>query len=216
MKRISKHIVPVIGLLALCASAALPPTAVAEDDHIWDAVATGDLDAIKQRLADGQDINAKAPSVGLTPLMAAAITGQTDAAKLLLDEGANPNLKSSKDGATALHMAAFFGHIEIVKALLGRGADTKILNDRSETPLDTVRGDWSDELEGFYKLLGGMLKLELNLAKIKAARPQIAAMLAESGGKSGPRENKGTAIEARTSRTARFTSTSTARPRASR
>jgi hypothetical protein len=133
--------------------------------HLGCGFATGDLDAIKQRLADGQDINAKAPSVGLTPLMAAAITGQTDAAKLLLDEGANPNLKSSNDGATALHMAAFFGHIEIVKALLGRGADTKILNDRSETPLDTVRGDWSDELEGFYKLLGGMLKLELDLAK---------------------------------------------------
>ena len=192
MKRINTPILPVIALVVVCASTALPSTAAGEDDHIWDAAATGDLDAIKQRLADGQDINAKAPSVGLTPLMAAAITGQTNAAKLLLNEGANPNLKSSKDGATALHMAAFFGHIEIVKALLDRGADAKMLNDRSETPLDTVRGDWSDELEGFYKLLGGMLKLELDLAEIKAARPQIVVMLAESGGKSGPRETKGT------------------------
>lgn len=192
MKRISIPILPVIALVVVCASTALPSTTAGEDDHIWDAAATGDIDAIKQRLADGQDINAKAPSVGLTPLMAAAITGQTDAAKLLLNEGANPNLKSSKDGATALHMAAFFGHIEIVRALLDRGADAKMLNDRSETPLDTVRGDWSDELEGFYKLLGEMLKLELDLAEIKAARPQIVVVLAESGGKSGPRETKGT------------------------
>ena len=70
---------------------------------IFNAAATGNLKAIAQRLADGQDIDAKARASGLTPLMAAAITGQTDAAKLLLDEGAKPNLKSDKDGATALH-----------------------------------------------------------------------------------------------------------------
>ena len=68
----------------------------------------------------------------------------------------------------------FFGHVSIVKVLLDKGADVKIQNDRSETPLDTVIAAWSEELEGFYRVLGGALKLELDLDKIKSARPQIA------------------------------------------
>ena len=166
--------------------------AAEETVDIWTAAAKGNLEAIKGNLANGADVNSRAPSVGVTPLMAAAITGQTDAAKLLLDRGATPNLKSSKDGATALHMAAFFGHIEIVKGLLAKGADVNVRNDRSETPLDVVSGSWSEELKGVYLLIGGALKLNLDLEKIKSTRPQIAALLAKRGGKSGPREVKGT------------------------
>ncbi len=191
MKR-TTALVLVMALFAVFALTGLPPTAAEETSDIWTAAATGDLDAINAQLAAGADVDARAPSVGVTPLMAAAITGQTDAAKLLLDKGAKPNLKSSKDGATALHMAVFFGHVDIVKALLDKGADVKILNDRSETPLDTVSADWSEELEGFYTVLGRALKLELDLGKIKSARPQIAGLLAKRGGKSSPREVKGT------------------------
>jgi ankyrin repeat protein len=134
-----------IALLAILTLTGLPSAAAAETIDIWTAAATGDLDAINAQLAARTDVNARAPSVGVTPLMAAAITGQTDAAKLLLDKGAKPDLKSSKDGAAALHMAAFFGHVSIVKALLGKGAYVRIKNDRSETPLDTVSADWSEE-----------------------------------------------------------------------
>jgi len=185
-------LVLVTALLSGFSLIGLPSEAAEETIDIWTAAAKGNLEAIGQNLADGADVNTRAPSVGVTPLMAAAITGQTDAAKLLLDKGAKPNLKSSKDGATALHMAAFFGHVDIVKALLDKDADVKSLNDRSETPLDTVKADWSEELEGFYKVLGGVLKLKLDLDKIKSARPKIAALLAKRGSKPGPRELKGT------------------------
>ena len=158
---------------------------------IWKAAAEGKLDAIKQQLAAGTDVNAKAPTIGVTPLMAAAITGQSDAARLLLAKGAKPDIKNN-EGTTALHMAAFFGHTEIVKALLGKGADVNLRNDKWETPLDTVDDPWSEELQGVYQAIGGYLKLKLDFEKIKAARPKIAALLAEKGGKSGKVEVKGT------------------------
>ncbi len=123
--------------------------------------------------------------------MAAAITGQSDAARLLLAKGAKPNIRN-KEGSTALHMAAFFGHIEIVKAVVAKGADVNVRNERSETPLDTVKDTWSKELEGVYQAIGGYLKLELDLQKIKSARPEIAALLAKKGGKSGKAEVKST------------------------
>ncbi len=181
-----------IALLAVPVLTRLPSATAEEKVDIWAAAATGDLDAIQQQLADGQNINAKAPSVGLTPLMAAAITGHSDAARLLLDKGAKPNLKSEKDGAAALHMAAFFGHIDIVQLLLDKGADVNIRNAQQESPLDVVSGQWSDELAGLYNTLGAVLKLQLDLQEIKAVRPKIAALLAAKGGESGKEEVKPT------------------------
>jgi hypothetical protein len=169
----------------------LASEAAEETVDIWTAAAKGDLEAINGQLAAGKDVNAKAPSIGVTPLMAAAITGQSDAAGLLLGKGAKPNIKNN-EGSTALHMSAFFGHIEIVKALVANGADVNVVNDRSETPLDTVSAAWSEELKGVYQAIGGALKLELDLEKIQSTRPQIAALLAKKGGKSGKEDVKST------------------------
>ncbi len=158
---------------------------------IWTAAAEGNIEAIKEHAAAGADMNAKAPSIGLTPLMVAAITGQSDAARLLLDKGAKPDIRNNEN-STSLHMASFFGHTRIVKALVAKGADVNVRNVRSETALDTVKGQWSEELEGVYKAIGGYLKLELDLEKIKAARPKIAAMLAGEVKKSGKAAIKST------------------------
>ncbi len=190
MKRINA-LVLATALLAVFGLTAQRSTASEETVDIWTAAAEGNLEAVKEQLAAGKDINAKAPSIGLTPLMAAAITGQSDAAGLLLAKGAKPNI-GNNDGSTALHGAAFLGHIEIVKALVAKGANVNARNKRSETPLDTVKGAWDDELEGVYQAIGGALKLELDLEKIKSARPKIAALLAKQASKSGKEEVKGT------------------------
>ncbi len=183
MKRMSA-LVLVSALLAGFVLTGLPSQAAEETVDIWKAAWTGNLEVVNQQLATGTDVNAKAPSVGVTPLMAAAIAGQDDAARLLIGKGAKTDIKNN-EGSTALHMAAFFGHIEIVKALTAKGADVNVRNERSETPLDTVKGAWSEELKGIYRAVGGSLKLKLDLDKIKSARPQIAALLAKKGGKSG-------------------------------
>ena len=146
MKRMSA-LVLVSALLAGFVLTGLPSQAAEETVDIWKAAWTGNLEVVNQQLATGTDVNAKAPSVGVTPLMAAAIAGQDDAARLLIGKGAKTDIKNN-EGSTALHMAAFFGHIDIVKALVAKRADLNVVNDRSETPLDAVSGVWSDGASG--------------------------------------------------------------------
>ncbi len=187
MRRITAFLLAV-GWLSVFGVAGHPSTAAEGEADIWMAAATGNLAAIKEHLVAGADINAKGPVLGLTPLMAASITGQSDAAELLLQKGAKPDI-SNKEGSTPLHAAAFLGHLDIVKALLAAGADGNIRNSRSETPLDTVRAAWSEEIEEVYQGVGEALRLDLDFERIRSARPQIAALLAEQG---GPGEVKGT------------------------
>jgi len=159
---------------------------------IWTAVATGNIEAIKQHAAAGTDLNAKEPTGGATPLIVAAIVGQTEAAALLIENGANINAQNN-DGSTALHGAAFFCRTETLKLLLDKNIDVNTKSIRGETPLDTVSAPWSQELEGLYKWIGEILKLQLDIERIKAARPKIAAILRKSGGKTASQSvNKAT------------------------
>ncbi len=146
------------------------------DTDIWRAAATGNIEAIKLHLEAGTDVNAKEPPGGGTPLIVAAIFGQVESAELLIEKGASINARSS-DGATALHGAAFFCHTEIVKLLLDRGAEVNAKNIRGETPLDAVAGQWSPDLEGIYKWLAELWKLQLDLERLKVTRPKIVALL---------------------------------------
>jgi len=180
MKKVNAWIL-VIALLVLCGQTA-QSTFGAPTVDIWTAAGTGNIEAIKQHLEAGTDVDAKEPAGGSTPLMVAALVGQTEAAKLLIEKGANINARSN-DGATALHAAAFFCHTEILKLLLGKGAVVNAKNIRGETPLDSVAGEWSQELEGIYKWIAERLNLQLDIERIKAARPQIAAILRKSGSK---------------------------------
>ena len=160
-----------------------PQSAVAAPTvDIWTAAAQGNIEAIKELLAAGTDLNAKEPAGGSTPLIVAALLGQTEAARLLIENGANVNARNN-DGITALHAAAFFCRTETVKLLLDKNAEVNAKNIRAETPLDTVAAPWSQELEELYRYVGGLLQLQLDIERIKAARPKIAALLRKSGGK---------------------------------
>jgi len=151
---------------------------------IWTAAAQGNIEAIKQQLAAGAQLNGKEPAGGSTPLILAALFGQTEAARLLLEKGADLNVKNN-DGSTALHTAAFLCHPETVKLLLEKGADVTAKNNDGQTPLDIVAGEWSETLEGIYRTIGGMLQIQLDLGRIKAVRPQVAELLRKHGGQSG-------------------------------
>ncbi|MBW8039308.1 MAG: ankyrin repeat domain-containing protein [Planctomycetes bacterium] len=156
--------------------------AAAPSVDIWTAAATDNLEAIKQHASAGTDLNAKEPSGGSTPLMIAALVGQTEAAKLLIEKGANINA-GNNEGSTALLIAAFFCRTETVKLLLGKDADVNAKNIRGETPLHTVAAPWSQDVEGIYRYVGGLLQMQLDLEKIRATRPKIAAMLRKAGAK---------------------------------
>ena len=79
MKKVAACIL-VIAFLAGSGPIELQSAIAAPNVDIWMAAAEGNIEAIKEHLAAGADINAKAPSTGLTPLMAASIVGQSDAA----------------------------------------------------------------------------------------------------------------------------------------
>jgi ankyrin repeat protein len=116
-------------------------------ESFFDAIKTGDFDAVKSVLARNASIlNARAES-GESPLLLAKYYGQAEVLSTILESGYEPNLFEacalgdldrarnlmdsdpesvhafSDDGFTPLQLAAYFGYPEIVDALLARDAD---------------------------------------------------------------------------------------------
>ena len=67
-----------------------PPKAIAPDISFHGAAINGDIEAVKQQLAAGTDVNAKGPG-GSTPLHYAAMTGRKEVIELLIAAGADVN-----------------------------------------------------------------------------------------------------------------------------
>ena len=99
-----------------------PPTAKAPDISIHNAAKGGNIEAVKQHLAAGTDVNA-GDADGVTPLHSAAINGHKEIAELLIANGTDVNAKDDKFGMTPLHPAALNGHKEIAELLIAKGAD---------------------------------------------------------------------------------------------
>lgn len=145
---------------------------------IHTAVLNGNVEALKQHLAAGTDINAKDPFGGSSPLITACLFGKTAMATILIDAGADLNFQNN-DGSTPLHTAAFFCRPELVTLLLKKGADKTIKNKYGQTAYETVAGPFADAKK-VYDMLGKMLGpmgLKLDYAYLEKTRPEIAATL---------------------------------------
>jgi len=116
------------------------------DISIHVAVKSGNIEAVKQHLAAGTDVNAKSKGNGWTPLFyATSGGGQKEIAELLIAEGANVNAKD-KLGDTSLQVAAYQGHKEIAELFIANGADVNSKADNGKTPLDWADGETADIL----------------------------------------------------------------------
>jgi ankyrin repeat protein len=145
---------------------------------IHTAVLNENMEAIKQHIAAGSDINAKDPFGGSSPLITAALFGKTEMAKVLIEAGADVNFQNN-DESTALHIAAFFCRPDVVKLLLENGADKTIKNKYGQTPYEMVAGPFS-EMKPAYDMMVqvlGPMGLKLDYAYVEKTRPQIAATL---------------------------------------
>ena len=176
-----------------CASTQLPesPTVKAPDISIHKAADDGNIEAIKQHIAAGTDVNSNyewtplhaaanketaelliakgadinaKDNLGGTPLFWAALEGNEEVAELLIGQGADVNAAGPK-GWTALHWAVAMAQKKSVELLIGEGADVNAKDVIYGTPLDNVGR--------FYD------------TATKAKEADLANLLRKHGGKTG-------------------------------
>jgi len=154
-------------------------------ESIQIAAKVGHIEAVKQHLAAGVDVNAKGSSDAFgfgammmpvggerTPLSWAAFGGHKDVVELLIAAGADLNASGFWE-KTPLHGAVEEGHREVVNLLLANGANLNERDREGKTPLDKAIAVGSASL---------YLKDPPN---VKAAKVEIAKILRKHGGKTG-------------------------------
>ena len=99
-----------------------PPTVKAPDISIHYAADRGNIEAVKQHIAAGTDVNAK-DGGGWTPLHHAAVFGRKEIAELLIVKGADLNAKN-EGGKTPLDWAIKWNHPELADLLRKHGGKT--------------------------------------------------------------------------------------------
>ena len=137
------------------------------NESIHAASRIGLIEAVKQHLAAGVDVNAKG-NIGETPLdwairgkhteiadllrkhggksgaedsiQVAASVGNIQAVKQHLAAGTDVNAKEEDLlGWTPLHYAVSLVYLEVAELLIAKGADVNAKNDGGETPLDKAK-----------------------------------------------------------------------------
>ena len=101
------------------------------------AVLTDDLEAIRQHIKAGSDLDVPESTRESTPLITAAYLGRIEAAKILLEGGADIN-RVNADGSTALITAIAFEKTKAAKLLIDAGTDLNIQNKDGSSALHTA------------------------------------------------------------------------------
>ena len=96
----------------------------APDISIRDAIESGNIEAVKQHLAAGTDVNANDRS-GSTPLHHAAEGGHKELIELLIENGADLNVKDETLGKTPLGWAIHRKKTEAADLLRKHGGKTE-------------------------------------------------------------------------------------------
>jgi len=158
-------------------------TAKAPDISIHDATKEGNIEAVKQHLADGGDVNLT-DNDGMTPLHFAAFKGHKEIVKVLIAEGADVSV--SHDGYTPLHAA---GNKEIAELLIAKGADVNAKAIDGETPLHEAAFRGYKEIAELLIAEGADMnaKMEDGDTPLDAAIffKETANLLRKHGGKTG-------------------------------
>jgi ankyrin repeat protein len=120
--------------LALTSSMTVFSDLSQKDETLFRAMNLRDLEAVKEALANGADVNVT-NDFGDSPLVWAEREGHIETIQLLLDHGAKIDVVADNDGERILHRAVVNDHIEIVKLLLATGIDVDAKNKYGRTAL---------------------------------------------------------------------------------
>ena len=177
-----------------------PSTAKAPNISIVDDAYDGNIEAVKQHLAAGTDVNAKDGETGLTPLEVATDRGDKEVVELLIAAGADVNAKGFL-GDTPLHDAAIDGHKEVAELLIANGAYVNAKSRYDGTPLHNAAIDGHTEIvelliakgadvnakaeTGWTPLDSAERVSEDDSPEDKANKKETAELLRKHGGKTG-------------------------------
>ena len=113
-------------LLITIAAVVLVGCGELSSELLQQSVTDGNVEAVKQHLADGADVNVKDEARGLTPLHFATQNGQKEIVELLIADGADVNAKMN-NGMTPLDCSALIppssNKTEIVDLLSKHGSE---------------------------------------------------------------------------------------------
>ena len=113
-------------LLITIAAVVLVGCGEPSSELLQQSVTDGNVEAVKQHLADGADVNVKDEARGLTPLHFATQHGQKEIVELLIADGAYVNAKMN-NGMTPLDCSAIIppssNKTEIVDLLSKHGSE---------------------------------------------------------------------------------------------
>ena len=126
------------------------------DRALLDAAEKGNIEAVKQAIADGADVDTL-DKRGRAPIQNALHSNNIEAVKLLIDNGANLNTKAPNSW-TPLYEAVLMGRMETVKLLIENGANVNAKDQMGGTPLDQVQ---NEEIIDYLRLYGGKTGAEL-------------------------------------------------------
>ncbi len=118
-----KQLLITIAALVLVGCGPPPP-----DISIREAAEKGNIEAVKQHLAAGTDVDEKGSKLGSTALHQAAAHGRKEIAELLIAKGADVNAKCTsgkKQGLTPLDAANERNYPKIAALLRKHGGKTK-------------------------------------------------------------------------------------------
>lgn len=121
--------------------------AVEGETPLMSAAFNGDLEAVEQALADGEDIHAT-DAEGADALMYAVYGGGPDVISRLIEAGADVN--TNDHFSTALETAIIYGDYESALLLVENGADPKLDGPDGTNALDAMEAESEEE---FIKLL---------------------------------------------------------------
>ena len=90
-------------------------------DYKWWKTAT--FEAVKEKITQGADINARDKHGNTALMLAACYNDNLQIIKLLLDEGADINARDKDSGTALMFAAGSNGNPDIITLLLDEGAD---------------------------------------------------------------------------------------------
>ena len=142
-----------------------------------DAARVGNLEAAKQHLVAGADVDFRNQQ-GFTPLHVAAQKGHNKVAELLIAKGANVNTSGRLIGTTPLDSAALLGHKEMVELLIDSGADINPQITTGETPLQRAEQRGHSAIAEILRKHGGKAgEVTLQLAILKGQKDVAKSLI---------------------------------------